>query len=55
MASKTMLLVLLIVLLCTHSLLVTQLQAQSKTIKHIVLIGFDGLGAHSFDSADIKN
>lgn len=29
--------------------------AQPKEIKHVVLIGFDGLGAYAFDSADIPN
>lgn len=31
------------------------LKAQSKQIKHVVLIGFDGLGAYAFDSADIPH
>lgn len=33
----------------------TQLYAQSKKVKHVVLIGFDGLGAYSFESANIPN
>ncbi len=29
--------------------------SQSKKIKHVVLIGFDGLGAYAFDSAKVPN
>ncbi|MEX6686954.1 alkaline phosphatase [Danxiaibacter flavus] len=29
--------------------------AQIKNVKHVVLIGFDGFGAYSFDKADIPN
>ena len=42
----------LLMILCLSS---ADLKAQSKQIKHVVLIGFDGLGAYAFDSADIPN
>lgn len=35
--------------------LLLQSQAQLKDVKHVILIGCDGLGAYAFDSANIPN
>lgn len=46
---KTVLLFLVIIFSISLS------QAQSKKIRHVVLVGFDGFGAYAFDSSDIPN